>query len=695
MIKNIKKYLVLIAIFFIFSCATSKNNIFLEKSKDDLSLQYAYLDYENNRIYVEQKVNNDYYIINGDAENLLNPQYIDTRILGELFINLDEVKLKSEEKEIKNKKLVKLEAVTKKEYGKIIDPAIHKVIFDLVPKQKNRGIVLVFKDKELVFYRNKRNEIKVTELIHKPKYVKVEKYYSKNKYIKTVFGQLKTDPVIKSKMKNNLLLFEASSEFLEYSMGVLDFDNNEVYYISCAGLTNMNQGRSGIAFGTDFLGSLVLKSHFITPLKNPVTSAHKMVANVWYTLWKPFQDRGRKNYNIIPELNKGNEMMNLAEFNKLLDKRVSKEVYKAKVDFFIGGDEFFPELITSIQEAKKSIDFRIYIFDNDEYAVQIADLLRKKADEDVENQMEVRVLQDSLANIIQSGKYSEVSLDNNHRAPNNMKNYIRTNSRAESRTTPNIFLTSDHTKSIIFDDKITYIGGMNIGKEYRYFWHDMMVKLDGPISQPIKKEFDKSWTATGWTGDLGLLFVELGHKKIDENASVSDDMIDVRLLYTKPSQRDIYKAQLYAIKKAKKYIYIENPYLADLRIIKALIRARQRGVDVRVILPEKNNIAIMHSNNMAVTNLFIKNGVRVYHYPAMTHIKASIYDGWASVGSANFDKLSFDKNLELNVAFSDKKIVSRLKKRLFEKDFSLSKEITEPVPVFWKDKRVGGIANYL
>ncbi len=150
---------------------------------------------------------------------------------------------------------------------------------------------------------------------------------------------------------------------------------------------------------------------------------------------------------------------------------------------------------------------------------------------------------------------------------------------------------------------------------------------------------------------------------------------------------------MYAIKNAKKFIYIENPYLADYKIINALIEARGRGVDVRIILPSKNNVGMMAASNLVATNIFLKNGIRVYKYQGMTHIKAAIYDGWATLGSANFDNLSLMINDEFNIAFSDPYYVEKLKKELFEQDFKLSVEIKEPYVINWYDKVMSSFAN--
>src|SRR5208283_1308226 len=128
----------------------------------------------------------------------------------------------------------------------------------------------------------------------------------------------------------------------------------------------------------------------------------------------------------------------------------------------------------------------------------------------------------------------------------------------------------------------------------------------------------------------------------------------------------------------RRFIYIETPYFDDDSSLRALIRARQRGVDVRVVFPARNDSGVMQVNNALVAGDLVRSGIRVYAYPGMTHVKAAIYDGWACVGSANFDKMSLRVGQELDVGFSDSAAVDQLKRELFDKDFARSREIIQP-----------------
>jgi cardiolipin synthase len=225
---------------------------------------------------------------------------------------------------------------------------------------------------------------------------------------------------------------------------------------------------------------------------------------------------------------------------------------------------------------------------------------------------------------------------------------------------------------------------MNIGREYRYEWHDLMMEVKGPVVGRLKKDFRKAWAHAGPFGDLAYLFSGASTAAYDPE-NEPPELYNIRTLYTKAGATQILDAQLAAIRNAKGYIYIQNPYFTENRILNELILARARGVDVRVILPSTSKYGFMDSSNIIKTNIMLKNGIRVYQYPQVSHIKAAIYDGWACLGSANFDALSLRINLETNLAFSDPKAVQRLKEELFEKDFAVSREVTDPIKTTFMD----------
>jgi phosphatidylserine/phosphatidylglycerophosphate/cardiolipin synthase-like enzyme len=79
----------------------------------------------------------------------------------------------------------------------------------------------------------------------------------------------------------------------------------------------------------------------------------------------------------------------------------------------------------------------------------------------------------------------------------------------------------------------------------------------------------------------------------------------------------------------------------------------------------------------------------------MTHVKAALYDGWAIVGSANFDKLSLRVNGETCVATSDPAFVATLRRELFDRDFARATEVTAPPAVGWTTYIADFVADQL
>jgi cardiolipin synthase len=206
-----------------------------------------------------------------------------------------------------------------------------------------------------------------------------------------------------------------------------------------------------------------------------------------------------------------------------------------------------------------------------------------------------------------------------------------------------------------------------------------MVEVSGPIVDVLQRDLDIAWSKAGWFGDAAMLVSWM--KSTRERA---DDVGDpVRVLVTRDHDSQIYRAKLAAIRRAQSFIYIENSYFSDDTILLELAKARRRGVDVRVILPADGNHAPLNYSNQVAINVMLRNGIRVFLYPGMSHVKAAIIDGWAIVGSANFDKLSLQINEELNIATSSPKAVADLMERVFLADFAISEEIDSPVDLNW------------
>jgi cardiolipin synthase len=421
-------------------------------------------------------------------------------------------------------------------------------------------------------------------------------------------------------------------------------------------------------------------------VERPMTSIGRLFAQTGTAVMDGFNRTvivpGPADY--IPPLSEG-PGMDLQAWERQLDEITGTPVSMGRISYLVDGVEFFPRLIDVIQSARESIDIRMYIFDDDDYAIKMADILKARS-----RDVEVRVLVDGLGTTGAATQES-ASLPNHHKAPLSIFNYLEKDSSIDVRRSSNFWLGGDHAKSIIVDEDIGFVGGMNIGREYRYDWHDLMVELKGPVVDILRDEFDKAWAHEQFFGDLQLMMRE----STSGSREAQEGDYPIRVLFTRAADSQIYLTQLQAIRNARRYIFIENAYFTDDLILHELIMARMRGVDVRVIVPFRSDFGLMKRNNALVANAMLENGIRVYIYPGMSHVKAAVYDGWICLGSANLDRLSLRVNKEINIATTHGEAVQALMERVFIPDMQSSVELREPFPENWLDFLAEIMADHL
>ena len=439
--------------------------------------------------------------------------------------------------------------------------------------------------------------------------------------------------------------------------------------------------KGGQAFGH------LMYSHLLNLVQRPVSSLYRLFFVVTDTAVSTasFDWTAALNDKPVPALSDA-APMDLQQWEIDLDKISGRPLSSGSVDVLVDGSAFFTRLIDRVSSARQSVHLQTYIFDNDDFALEIADLLKRRSAEGVE----VKILLDGLGTI--SGTMSDSpSLPAEYLPPASVRLYLESGSRVSVRQKANPWFTGDHVKSTLIDRDIAFVGGMNIGREYRYDWHDLMMEIRGPMVDIIDREFNLAWGHAGPLGDLGYLFAQASPRK----DSVDTAGYPLRLLLTGPGNYEIYTAQLEAIRRAQRYIYIQNAYFTDDSLLRELVMARRRGVDVRVVIPMETDHGPINRSNVLAVNLMLKHGIRVFLYPGFSHVKAAIYDGWVCIGSANFDRLSLRINRELNIASSAPEVAGQLLERLFEPDFSISPELTEPIPERWVDHLVEIIGDYV
>ena len=431
----------------------------------------------------------------------------------------------------------------------------------------------------------------------------------------------------------------------------------------------------------------VMQSHLINLIQRPVSSLYRLFFVVTDTAVSTLTldwttGLSKKPVPALSDL----PPMDLQLWERDLDKVSRSPLSSGSVDILVDGEAFFTRLIDTVTSAQNSVQLQTYIFDNDDYAVKIAELLKRRSNEGVD----VKVLLDGLGTI--TGTMTESrSLPEHHIPPGSVRYLLESDSQVNVRQKSNPWFTGDHVKSTIIDHEIGFVGGMNIGREYRYDWHDLMMEIQGPVVDILSREFQLAWAHAGPLGDLGYLFSLV--KPTERHPS--DQGYPLRVLLTSTGNYEIYNAQLQAIRRSQSYIYVQNAYFTDDTLLRELVLARRRGVDVRIIIPMETDHGPINRSNVLAANLMLKHGIRVFIYPGFSHVKASIYDGWVCVGSANFDRLSLRLNRELNISSSEPEVAEQLLERVFEPDFRGSPELTEPIPDRWIDHLVEIVGDYI
>ncbi len=387
------------------------------------------------------------------------------------------------------------------------------------------------------------------------------------------------------------------------------------------------------------------------------------------SLWLGMVSFPRLRHRPIQELAPLREMMPPEILESYLERRTGGP-YAGDVKLLIGGRAFFTRFEKALREARQSIDIQIYIFDRDDIATEIADLLLERARE-----IEVRVLLDSIGSRRAWGVTASSSCPENRVGVGNMIRYLRRDGLIEVRRSRNTLLSSNHFKGAVIDGRVGFMGGMNIGREYRYDWRDTMFEVRGPLLTAIEEQFSRGWHRAG------SVFAK--RERVGNNPAqmAESSMQGYYAVRTTPFSHHLYGAKLLAINSAQDRIYIENPYLWNRPLIYALCKARRRGVDVRVTLPARVNLGVGRRANHMVVNQLLSHGVRVYLYPGMTHVKAAVFDDWVSVGTANYDALSLHKNYEMNFMTRHPEMVRDVTENVLREGRRLSVEVVEPMRV--------------
>jgi cardiolipin synthase len=155
-------------------------------------------------------------------------------------------------------------------------------------------------------------------------------------------------------------------------------------------------------------------------------------------------------------------------------------------------------------------------------------------------------------------------------------------------------------------------------------------------------------------------------------------------------RRSIRRTYRWAIARARRTIFIANPYfIPDRSILRSLRHARARGVRVVLLLPGASDIASVQWASRATYDRLLAWGVEIFHWcRPVFHAKTAVIDAsWCTVGTYNLDTQSLRYNLEVTVLIPDARVAAALE-RMFVDDLRACERIDRARwrmrPLWWR-----------
>jgi cardiolipin synthase len=322
-----------------------------------------------------------------------------------------------------------------------------------------------------------------------------------------------------------------------------------------------------------------------------------------------------------------------------------------------GGDDAYPQMLEAIESAHRSVALASYIFDNDPTGRMFAEALSRAAARGVA----VRVLVDGIGASYTYPPITGVLAGRGVR----VERFLPT-------SVPFYFPYANlrnHRKILVVDGRIGFTGGLNIrdgcwlAHRPRHPVRDLHFRLEGPVVAQLLEVFVEDWAFAA-------------DEKLDDDAwhptlEAAGTML-ARGIRFGPDDPDIGRIKLVlvgALAAAQRSVRIMTPYfLPDDAIFQALDVAALRGVQVDIVLPEQNNLALVGWASDAMLWQALSRGCNVWMSPPpFEHTKLMVVDStWAMFGSGNWDERSMRLNFEFNVETYDRGLAGRLDAQITE-----------------------------
>ncbi|HRQ63631.1 MAG TPA: cardiolipin synthase [Xanthomonadaceae bacterium] len=331
-----------------------------------------------------------------------------------------------------------------------------------------------------------------------------------------------------------------------------------------------------------------------------------------------------------------------------------------RLQLLIDGEATFSSLFEGIESARQYILVQTYILRDDE----VGRALQNRLIEQAEAGLDVYLLYDEIGSYALPNSYVRELTD----AGVNVHRFHST------RGSGNRFQLNfrNHRKVLVTDGAHGWLGGFNIGVEYMGkdtnigAWRDTHLRLDGPAALNLQLSFVEDWY---WaTGEI----LELPWSPVMAEGNAA-----VLVLPSGPADRfdtaSLMVQQL--IHAARQRIWISSPYFVPDEGVQGMLKlAALSGVDVRILIPEEPDNALLYFAAYAFIGPLLDAGVKVHRYQdGFLHGKAILVDDHtAAITTVNLDNRSFRLNFEISAIVADHDFAGAVES-MFRDDFLRSR----------------------
>lgn len=344
------------------------------------------------------------------------------------------------------------------------------------------------------------------------------------------------------------------------------------------------------------------------------------------------------------------------QFKKIADAHVYQNT---DIKYYASGESSIDDILSDLKDSKKFIFLEYFIIEGGFFWDRILKILKNKAKEG----LDVRVVYDDIGcmTTLPGNYYRKLEKLGIKSTP-----YSRLRVQAD-----NEFNNRNHRKIMVIDGQIAYTGGINIADEYinrikRFgYWKDTLVRLNGEAVNELTTLFLMDFSLNYKKADFEFSKFMVA-KKVDNDGFVIPFGDGPKPLYQYRVGKTVIMNML---NQAKKYVYMETPYLIiDNELCQAIENTALRGIDVRIILPFVPDKKI--SNAMAKSHYkrLINAGVKIYEYkPGFIHAKVYLSDDEvAIVGTINLDYRSLVHHFENGVWIYKHSVINDIKKDVID-----------------------------